>query len=146
MKNRFLLTALFAFSLAGCESKTGSGALVGAGVGAAGGALITKSAGGALIGGAIGAAAGGLIGYALDEQDRASLQENSPHTLKKIDNQEPLSIDDIKEMSRNGLSDNTIIDQIKSTNSIFHLSADEIIDLKKSGVSERVIDYMIHTS
>lgn len=138
-----LLASLLLFC--SCQSKAGTGALVGAGVGVTAGALISHSAGGALIGGAIGAAAGGLVGYALDEQDRKTLQENSPHTLNRIDKGEQLSVRDVKEMSKNGLNDNVIINQIKSTRSVFHLTSREIIDLKNSGVSQRVIDYMIQT-
>lgn len=131
--------------LTSCESKAGTGALAGAGVGALSGGLITHSATGAIVGGAIGAAAGGLIGYALDEQDREIMQQKSPQTLQKIDNKEQLSVDDIKAMAKNGLSDNVIIGQIQSTHSVFHLTTNEIIDLKDSGVSQKVIDYMIQT-
>jgi outer membrane lipoprotein SlyB len=130
--------------LTGCESKTGTGALVGAG----GGAVIGGAVGGwqgALIGGAAGAVGGALIGYALDEHDRAVMQERSPRTLQRIDRGEQLSIDDIKNMSKNGLKDEVIMNQIDATNSVFELSSDEIISLKKAGVSQRVINYMIET-
>lgn len=144
MKNSVLSLTALTILLAACESKAGTGALVGAG----GGALVGGLAGGgtgALIGGAVGAAAGGLIGYALDQQDRQIMQERSPQTLNRIDNREQLTLDDIKSMSHNGLKDDTIIDQIKATESTYRLSSDEIIDLKKAGVSQKVIDYMIRT-
>jgi uncharacterized protein YcfJ len=144
MKKIGIACALVAFAFVGCESKTQSGALGGAGVGALAGGLITHSAGGAIIGGAIGAAGGALVGAALDAQDRDKMR-NSPQTLHKIDKGEQLSIGDVKEMSKNGLNDNVIIHQIQSTNSHFQLSADQIVDLKNSGVSQRVIDYMIQT-
>ncbi len=100
---------------------------------------------GSLIGGAAGAVGGALIGYALDEHDRAVMQERSPRTLQRIDRGEQLSIDDIKNMSKNGLKDEVIMNQIDATNSVFELSSDEIISLKKAGVSQRVINYMIET-
>ena len=109
------------------------------------GALIAGTPQGALIGGAIGAGAGALIGASLDAQDREMMQQNSPRTVQRIDRGEQLSIDDIKEMSKNGLSDNVIIGQIQSTDSVYFLSTNQIIDLKNSGVSQRVIDYMIQT-
>ncbi len=131
--------------LTGCENKTETGALAGAGIGAASGALITGKAGGALVGGAIGAVGGALIGSALDEQDRKIMQQKSPQTVDKIDHGQQLNVNDVKQMSQAGLNDNVIIGQIQSTKSIFHLSTDEIIDLKNAGVSQRVIDYMIET-
>ena len=82
---------------------------------------------------------------ALDESDRSSLERQSPRTLKKIDNKEQLSTDDIKIMTRAGLSDETIIQQIDATHTVFYLSSADIVDLKKSGVSQRVINRMILT-
>lgn len=81
----------------------------------------------------------------LDESDRSSLARQNPRTLKKIDHGEQLSTDDIKTMTRAGLSDETIIQQIDATKSIFYLSSADIVDLKKSGVSQRVINHMIQT-
>ena len=137
--------AIATLLLCGCATNTQTGALIGTGVGAAGGALITGSPTGALIGGAVGAAGGALVGAALDANDRKTLEENSPRTLRKIDRGEQLSISDIEQMSKNGLSDKVIIDQIDATNSVFSLTSQEIIDLKKAGVSQRVIDHMIET-
>lgn len=55
-----------ALGLAACgetrNERTLSGALIGTGVGAAAGGLITGRAGGALVGGALGAGAGAIIG------------------------------------------------------------------------------------
>ncbi len=81
----------------------------------------------------------------IDDSDRISLQTLSPRTLKKIDNGEQLSVNDVKNMSKAGLSDETIINQIDHTKSIFYLSSADIVDLKKSSVSQRVINHMIQT-
>jgi outer membrane lipoprotein SlyB len=137
--------AVLAALTTSCENKTESGALIGAGVGATAGALITGRGEGALVGGAIGAVGGGLIGYAMDEQDRNNLQQKSPSTLNKIDRGERLSTDDVKKMTAAGISDQVIISQIHSTGSVFHLSTADIIDLKNSGVSQNVIDAMVQT-
>jgi hypothetical protein len=88
---------------------------------------------------------GTVLGAPLDESDRNSLEKQSPRTLKRIDNEEQLSTDDVKKMSRAGISDEAIMRQIDATNSIFYLSSADIVDLKKSGVSQRVINYMIQT-
>jgi|GEM_PF-2362249 len=82
---------------------------------------------------------------ALESSDRNALEKQSPRTLKKIDHNEQLSTDDIKKMSRAGLSDDTIITEIHETKSIFYLSSADIVDLKKSGVSQKIINYMIQT-
>lgn len=144
MKKLWTVAGSLALICAGCETKTQTGALAGAG----GGALIGGLAGGgtgALIGTAAGAVTGALVGAALDAQDRKKLQENAPDTLHKIDNAQQLSVHDVEEMAKNGLSDDVIINQIQATKSVFHLTSDQIIDLKNSNVSEKVINTMIHT-
>lgn len=145
MKMTIMTLGAGAILLVGCESKAGTGALVGGAVGVGAGALISPTPQGALIGGAVGAATGAIIGASLDSDDRDVLQQNSPDTVERIDHGQQLTLDDIKEMSKNGLSDNVIIGQIQATKSVYYLSANEIIDLKNAGVSQRVIDYMIQT-
>lgn len=85
------------------------------------------------------------LSAALESSDRNALEKQSPRTLKKIDNNEQLSTDDIKKMSRAGLSDDTIIAEIHETKSVFYLSSADIVDLKKSGVSQKIINSMIQT-
>ena len=143
MKQAFALLGSILL-LSSCESKAGTGAIAGAGAGALAGGLIGGGTG-ALIGGAVGATTGAVIGAALDASDRDKLQENSPQTLQRIDNRQQLSIKDIEALAENGIGDDVIISQIQTTNSVFHLTSDEIIDLKNHGVSEKVIEYMIQT-
>jgi outer membrane lipoprotein SlyB len=145
MPRQFLAIAFPLICLFGCESKTGTGALAGAGIGAIGGAAISGSAGGALIGAGVGAATGAIVGAILDSSDRKALDRESPSTTRKIDRGEPLSTSDVKKMTKAGLSDDVIISQIDATKSEFHLSSADIIDLKKAGVSQRVINHMIKT-
>jgi outer membrane lipoprotein SlyB len=137
-----VLPALFT----SCSTSTGTGALVGGAAGATAGGLIAGSATGALIGGAVGAVGGGLIGASMDAQERDNMQRTSPRTMRKIDLGEPLTIKDVKNMSKAGLSDDLIISQIEATQSEFRLSASDIIDLKQAGVSQRVIEAMIETT
>jgi outer membrane lipoprotein SlyB len=139
----FGLVVISGFMISGCENKTQTGALAGAGLGATTGAIISHSAGGALIGGAIGAAGGALIGSALDQQDREIMRQQSPQTLQRIDSGQQLTIRDIKDMNAAGIKDQVIISQIEATRSTFNLSSREIIDLKDAGVSQHVIDAMI---
>lgn len=126
--------------LSGCETKTGTGALVGGVVGATTGAVIKPSATGAAVGAVTGALAGGLIGNSLD---RENLRRHSPRTLRKIEKGEQLSIYDIKRMSEAGVDSREIISLIKATHSRFNLTSADIMDLKKVKVSQNVIDVML---
>ncbi|MES2199443.1 MAG: glycine zipper domain-containing protein [Chlamydiota bacterium] len=144
MKPQLITLSTFIL-LTACESKAGTGAIAGAGLGALTGGLIAGNATGALIGAGVGAVAGGLIGAALDEQDRKIMQQNSPQTLQRIDNREQLSIYDIEALSKNGIQDDIIIGQIQNTKSVFYLTSEQIIELKQAGVSQRIIEYMIQT-
>jgi len=147
----FLAGALL---LTGCENPngtvnhTGSGALIGAGSGAALGALVGgRNAGvGALIGGAFGAATGAIVGSAMDQDERERLRAQAPATYERIEQAQPLYPNDIKSMAAAGVPDDTIINQIQTTHSVYHLSAPDIIDLHQAGVSSKVIDFMINTA
>jgi surface antigen len=132
-------------SLTGCATHTGTdaaaGGLLGAGVGAL--AAGPKHAGaGALVGAGVGALAGGLVGNAQDEAERrnreriAAMQSQNP----------PLSTADVIQMSRSGVSDETIITAIRSSNTVYQLTAAEITDLRTQGVSDRVLNYMISSA
>ena len=144
MKKPYIILGSLILLCAGCETKTQTGALAGAGAGALAGGLLGGGTG-AVIGGAVGAAGGALVGAALDAQDRKNLQENAPKTLHKLDNKQQLTTTDIEEMTKNGLSDEVIISQIRATDSYFNLTSHQIIELKNAGVSESVINAMIRT-
>ena len=76
----FLLLLTFSLTLMGCAnmSKTGKGAIIGAGAGAAVGTIIGKATGktatGAIVGAAVGGTAGAIIGRQMDKQ-AAELEE-----------------------------------------------------------------------
>jgi hypothetical protein len=141
--------------LAGCVApdgrpdNTGTGALMGGATGATIGALADRGnpGAGALIGGAAGLIAGGLVGHSVDQQNEARRQYYSaPPPYAAAPPPQPLSIADIKSMSKAGISDDTIISQINNTHTVYHLDANAIIDLNNSGVSQKVISNMINTS
>ncbi len=150
-----LVAVAVGIGLTGCETpegepnRAGTGAIMGAGIGAASGALIAgghNGAEGALIGGALGAITGGLIGHSMDQDARARLQAQAPQTYARIDQGQPLGLADIKAMAKAGVGDNVIISQIRATHSAYRLSAADIIDLNNAGVSQQVIDFMINTA
>lgn len=57
-----------------------------------------------------------------------------------------MTVAEIKALVKNGLSDGIILSQIRNHHAVFHLTTAEIIDLKTSGVSEKLIDFMINTA
>lgn len=142
------LTALgLASLLAGCTTPSGqpnytaNGALSGAASGAAIGALANchDPGMGALIGAAAGALFGGLIGHSMDQQVQAQSRYFPPPPRP------PPSVADIKAMTRSGLGDDVIIGQMVSTRAVYRLDADALVDLKKAGVSQKVITFMVNT-
>jgi outer membrane lipoprotein SlyB len=158
MKLRKLNTVIFAAAtaavvLTGCvnpdgtQNNTGSGALAGGAIGAASGALLGGRNGGAgaLIGGAIGAITGGLIGNSMDQEQRENLRAQAPQTYVRVEQNQPLAVADVKALAQAKVGDDLIISQIRTSHTVYHLSAADIIDLRNSGVSENVIDFMINT-
>jgi len=132
----------------GTQNNTGSGALIGGVIGAIAGATIGgphHGGEGALIGAAAGAVGGGLIGNSMDQEQNARLRAQAPATYERVQQGQPLSLADIKALAKSQITDDIIISQINSTHSVYHLSAADIIDLRDSGVSNHVIDYMINT-
>jgi outer membrane lipoprotein SlyB len=132
----------------GSQNNTGTGALMGGAMGAMTGAAIGGRAHGgpdALIGAAVGALAGGLIGNAADREQEARLRAQAPQTYVRVDQGAPLTIADVKALAKAGIGEDVIISQIANSRTVFHLSAAEIIDLRDSGVSDKVVNYMICT-
>jgi outer membrane lipoprotein SlyB len=140
-----LLAATPLVLLTSCQTQTQTGALTGGVLGAGAGAIIGQSPQGALIGGAIGALAGGLIGHSLDKKQQETIKKQSPATLERINQGQPLAIEDIKALSDAKVSNEVIISQIRSTHTVFNLSTAQIISLTNAGVNQQVIDYMIQT-
>lgn len=58
----------------------------------------------------------------------------------------PLAIEDVIQMSRAGVSDELIIARVKRNAKAFDFNTAEIVELRKSGVSETVIKYLVDPS
>lgn len=56
----------------------------------------------------------------------------------------PMTVQDVIKLSKAGLSDDTIIEQIRAKNQRFDLTADQLVQLKTANVSEHVIQAMIN--
>ena len=146
------LVAVVGLSTAGCMSPSGrpdytaSGALAGGAAGAMAGSMGRHPGPAPLIGAAVGAVIGGLIGHGMDLAQEAQLRAQAPQTLQRVEQSQPLTVADIKALSKAGVSDELIISQIRNSRTVYHFSTAGIVDLKNAGVSERVIDFMLNTS
>jgi hypothetical protein len=57
----------------------------------------------------------------------------------------PLTQSDVMSMVKAGLTDEDIIRRIDASGTVFRLSADDVVNLRKEGVSDRVVTYMLDT-
>jgi uncharacterized protein YcfJ len=147
-----LITSI-GFVAAGCETKAESGALIGAGSGAALGAIIGnqshhRSAEGALIGTGVGAIGGALIGNEMDKQDRQRERERQQEyaDYRQSDAPQAVTKSDVIKWASRGTRDDVIIDRIERSGTVFHLSRQDEQDLRDGGVSEMVIQEMRSTA
>lgn len=73
----------------------------------------------------------------------AKTQTSYPSSITLAPQAKPMAVADVIKLSKAGLSDDTIIEQIRKKNQHFDLSTDQLIQLKDAHVSERVIQVMI---
>ena len=147
--------------IAGCETKAGTGALIGAGAGAAAGGIIgsyshARAGEGAAIGAAAGAIGGALIGHAMDKNDEKKAREREKYDSRRdsgyyYDSKSSSSASkitkrDIIAWSDDGVKDEVIIDRIDRSGQVFRLTAAEQNELRDAGVSEKVIRAMKDTA
>lgn len=135
--------AVIVMSIMGCTTPQGrrdytaTGALTGALVGS-----LTRHPGpGALVGAVI----GGIIGHGMDQAQEAQLRAQAPQTLQRVENGQPLTVEDVQSLVKAGISDDLIISQIRNSRTVYRLTTADIIALKNAGVSEKIIDFMINT-
>jgi uncharacterized protein YcfJ len=139
-----LLSVTVLFAGAGCQSspnRTGEGALIGGLVGAGAGAIIGNQGdhrnrdrtSGALIGGALGALGGALVGNQVQKQPQQQALSQNPNQM---------AMQQIVDMSRQGVNEDVIVDRIRMSNSRFSLSPGDADYLKSQGVTQKVISAM----
>ena len=133
--------------MSGCadnQTKVAEGAGLGGILGAVVGGVVGHQEkghhelGGALIGGALGAAAGGIVGSQMSNQD-------GPQKVSAAQSASPISqvtMQQIVDWTGQGLSGDEIISRIRTTNSTYSLTSDDVNFLRRSGVSERVVETM----
>lgn len=137
------ISSLLVLSSLGCQTspnRAPEGALIGGAVGAGIGAIIGHQSGetgeGAAVGGVVGALTGALAGSQMQKQPA-----QMPAATGTV-NQNQMSIQQIVDMSRQGIHEDVIVDRIRLTNSKFNLTAEDINYLKQNGVSQKVINAM----
>ena len=136
----------------GCQSKTGTGSIVGGGAGAGIGAIIGHQSGktgqGALIGGAIGAIGGALVGHEMDKNDRRNqdkqyrASEYPESRTASAGRPGGITKDDVVRWTQRGDRDDLIVDRIEQSGTAERLSSRDENDLRDRGVSEDVIRAM----
>ena len=84
-------------------------------------------------------AAGCMSGYYAHRERRQMVERDSLMPP-------PMTIDDIIAMAQDSVGDEVILNQMKATHTWFRLTNNDIRDLKKAGVSERVINAMIKST
>jgi hypothetical protein len=83
--------------------------------------------------------------FALNADQMAKLCHEAPDTCHRVQTLQPLTLADVKVMAKLGFSSDVIIAQVRNSRTVYQLTANAIIDLKNSGVSEQVIDFLITT-
>ncbi len=84
---------------------------------------------------------------AQQKADYASVQESgvSPAIYDKMVHGDPLSLSDIKSLSRAHVNDGVTLRYLRNQATIYQLTTADVVGLRKAGVSESIVDYMLQT-
>lgn len=150
-----VVATLLLFPSIGVSQQTQRGVALGAIGGAIAGGIIGenshKAGAGAAIGGALGAVAGGVLGNASDkeraqQQQRYYYEQQQRQTYsvqqQVVQQQSAVSFNDVVAMSRSGLSEIVMINQINQRGVQQQMQVSDIISLHQQGVPESVISVM----
>jgi len=86
-----------------------------------------------------------VLGTSLSARAQATNQTKYPSVITLGPaNPKPMTVNDVIKLSKAGLSDDTIIQQLRKKGQHFDLTTDQLIQLKQAHVSERVIQEMIN--
>ena len=69
----------------------------------------------------------------------------SPAIYDKMMHGDDLSLYDIKALSRAGVNDAIILRYLRDQHTIYYLNSDDVGSLRKAGVSQSIVDYMLQT-
>jgi outer membrane lipoprotein SlyB len=139
----FMLAVAIIFLNAGCQntkSRAVEGAVIGGVVGATAGGIIGHQSHHGGQGAGIGAAAGALTGALIGSQMKKDGQSTQTPQASQAVNPNQMTLQQIVDLTNQGVNEAVIIDRIRMTNSKFALSADDISNLQQQGVSQNVIN------
>jgi hypothetical protein len=131
----------------GCASMTPTeqgvtgGGLLGAGTGALIGNAVGHTGAGALIGAGVGAVSGGLIGNSVEKSEQRTQAQ-----IAAAEARAQVGIGDVIQMTHNHVNDGIIINQIRTSGTVFHLTGQDVLTLKQNGVSDAVVQEMQATA
>lgn len=82
-----------------------------------------------------------------EKADYATVQRSgvSSAIYDKMVHGDPLSLYDIKALSRAHVSDAIILRYLRNCGTVYNLNASDVQSLAKAGVSQSIIDYMLQT-
>ena len=162
-----LAAAPLILGLTACENMPGNrstqGAVIGGAAGAAAGAAIGGSSHrgtGALIGGLLGAGGGYVIGRQTDknqsgdtsaatqastkaQQAPATAAQAQTATTADVNGDGFVTLDEVVAMKEANLTDDQMIERLRSTGQVFDLTAEQQSFLREHGLSQNVIDRMM---
>jgi len=145
-KTVILMVCLFIVSMAiGCQSsntRAVEGAVIGGVVGAGAGGIIGHQSHHGGEGAGIGLAVGALTGAVIGSQIQKPGQQANQPAQAQVANPNQMSMQQIIDLSKQGVHESVIIDKIHLTNSKFALTPEDVNNLKQQGVSQKVIDAM----
>jgi hypothetical protein len=81
------------------------------------------------------------------KSDYARVQSSgvSSAIYDKMTHGDDLSLYDIKSLSRAGVSDGIILRYLRDRGTVYYLNSDDVASLRKAGVSQSIVDYMLQT-
>jgi predicted small secreted protein len=131
-------------NMSNTEKGVGLGGLIGAGVGTAVGAATGDTGTGAVVGGLLGAGVGGLAGADADdrERERADIRRAAAEAQATPG---PVGLTDVVQLTQRGVSDDVIVNHIRTSRATYRLSTADIEMLKANHVSDRVINEMMNS-
>ena len=85
---------------------------------------------------------------AQQQADYAAVQRSgvAEATYDKMVHGDPLSLIDIENLSRARVNDGVTLRYLRNTGTIYTLNSADVINLRRAGVSQSVIDYMLQTA
>jgi hypothetical protein len=91
-----------------------------------------------------------LTACGLSEQqkaDYASVQRSGVNSAvyDKMVHGDELSLYDIKSLARSGVNDGVILRYLRDHGTVYVLNTSDVVGLRKAGVSESIVDYMLQT-